>query len=153
MITYVYKSLQKTDHICRRCVIASNGPKFADPRTSDDRPLFKRSMTYNYIHVIYLHILCKNPKNKKVKCLLFCWISHNEYRLIYLYQPFNLQTLYNSKSTYMYSLARRALVLRLMQAYFLKAEIGFIIIVFKKYSTFIKIFNRNRISLCCSLGY
>ena len=42
---YVHKMLQETDHICRSYIKTSNGPKFVDPRTSDDRPLFKRSMS------------------------------------------------------------------------------------------------------------
>ena len=44
MYDYVYKFWQETDHICRSYIEKSNGPKFVDPRTPDDRPLFKRSM-------------------------------------------------------------------------------------------------------------
>ena len=47
-------NLQETDHICRSYTQKSNGPKFADPSMADDRPLFKTSMMYTYIH-IYMH--------------------------------------------------------------------------------------------------
>jgi|SRR6218665_942294 len=67
LLDYVHKFWQETNHFCRSYIKTSNGPKFADPRTSHERPLFKTYYLVLYLY-IYIALLAVHINQKRFQC-------------------------------------------------------------------------------------